>query len=346
MSISTDATFLSEISIYLPLFKWQRSGNVAKCRCILCGDSKKDHTKTRGFFYPDEENSGLQYKCHNCGKSMSFSWFLKTQFPETYREYRLTRFRERGSRKRETVKEDHAPAITIKPAPKKPDARKSWVYVNTLPDDHPAKVYCRSRMLKDSHMKRIVFADCFKKWSEENFPEVDMYPPEGPRIIFPFIDESGHCFGAQGRIFVESEKSDRFKSVMEKNSKRGKIFGLETVNKNLPVLVVEGVIDSIFLPNCVALCGGDVNISFKDLSPMVIIILDNEPRNQDTINRLSKAIYMGFRVVIWPLDSKYKDINDMVKKAGMSVKEILTVISENSFSGAKAKAKLTFWKKI
>lgn len=344
MSLSLDSKYLSEISIYLPLFKWQRSGQVAACRCIICGDSKKDQTKTRGFFYPDEDRSCLRYKCHNCGASMKFSFFLKSNFNETYRDYCLERFRDRHKRTpkiKEPVKVIEPSQEPVQEGPKK----AHWIYVSFLEDTHPAKQYCVSRGLSEKHMRRIVYSDCFQRWAFDNLGELDSIPPKGPRLIFPFIDENGECYGAQGRVFTDTDKSSRFKSAMKKGSKRGKIFGLETVNKTLPVIVVEGVIDSILLPNCIAICGGDINKEFKNLSDTVIVALDNEPRSKDTINRTEKAIDMGFRVVIWPLDSRLKDINDMIK-SGMTVRDILKIIAENSFSGLKAKAKLTFWKKI
>lgn len=341
MSISTDSSYLSEISIYLPLFKWQRSGNVALCRCILCGDSRKDSTKTRGFFFPNDDNNSLQYKCHNCGQSMKFSWFLKTQFPETYREYVLTKFRERTAKKTERAN----PVVKKKELPKAPVDPLKWTFVADLPDDHDAKVYCVGRGLQEAHMKRIVYSDCFQKWAIDNLVELEQYPPKGPRLIFPFIDTEGFLFGAQGRVFVDTDKNDRFKSAMKKDCHRGKVFGLDIVNKSLPVIIVEGVVDSLLLPNCIALCGGDVTSEFLNLSKDVIVALDNEPRNEDTVNRMVKAIDMGYRVVLWPIATTLKDINNMIN-SGMTVKEILRIIANYSFSGAVAKLKLTYWKKV
>ncbi len=345
MSLSLDSQYLSEISIYLPLFKWQRGGQVAACRCIICGDSKKDQTKTRGFFYPDEDRTYLRYKCHNCGASMKFSFFLKSNFNETYRDYCLEKFKDRHKKKPVEKVEEQKPIEVPQETKDKPRNKPHWIYVSYLEDNHPAKQYCISRGLSEKHMRRIVYSDCFQKWAYDNIGELELSPPKGPRLIFPFIDENGECYGAQGRIFIETDKSSRFTSAMKKDSKKGKVFGLERVNKTLPVIVVEGVIDSILLPNCIAICGGDMNKEFKNISENVIVALDNEPRSKDTINRTEKAIDMGFRVVIWPLDSKLKDINDMIK-SGMTVRDILKIIAENSFSGLKAKAKLTFWKKI
>lgn len=344
--LSLDIRFISTISSSLPLFSWQRYGEVASFRCILCGDSKKDKTKTRGFFYPDKHRLGMEYKCHNCGESMKFWYFLKTQFPEYYKEYRLEKFKNAPDKTKTTP----APPMPKKEPPVKKEVVKfksnpEWIYISELPDSHKAKVYCVERGLTNAQMSKIVYADSFSVWVDKYIGVCDSEVPDNARLVFPFIDENGECYGAQGRVFYPSSDKDRFRIAMQFDSKKGKLFGLERLNLKLPVLVVEGVIDSLFLPNCIAICGGDINESFKTISKDIYVILDNEPRSVDTVNRMRKAIEMGFRVVFWNIDTKYKDINDMVFKGKMTTREIIRHIYENSYAGAQAKAKMTFWKR-
>ena len=71
-------------------------------------------------------------------------------------------------------------------------------------------------------------------------------------------------------------------------------------------------------------------------------IYDNEPRNREITNRISKTIDAGGSVVIWPDNIDDKDINDMV----MSGKDVQSVIESNIYSGLEAKLKFTTWKKI
>jgi len=348
--LALDSKYLGIIASSLPLFKWVRLGRIARCRCIICGDSRKDKTKTRGFFYTDKNSAGLHYKCHNCSISMSFSYFLKTQFPEEYKEYRLEAYRTSGNRPVYTPKEEPAPEVTpvvtpeVKPV--RTQKKYDWRYVSELMPDHPAKQYCIGRGMTDKQMSKIVYAKNFRDWVATHIGEVEKEPPWDERLIFPFIDENGLCFGAQGRKFVPCEDRDRFKSAMSVNAKLGKVFGLERINKDSPVIVVEGVVDSLFLPNCVAICGGDINDFFKTLSKKVFVVLDNEPRSKDTVARMEKAINDGFTVVFWDIDTKFKDINDMILKGGMTPKDIIKHIAEHSYSGVRAKAKLAFWKKL
>jgi hypothetical protein len=73
-----------------------------------------------------------------------------------------------------------------------------------------------------------------------------------------------------------------------------------------------------------------------------IWVYDNEPRNREIVNRISRSIDRGERVVIFPQEIKQKDLNDM-KLAGHDVQSL---VESNTYQGLKAKVKLTEWKKV
>jgi hypothetical protein len=89
------------------------------------------------------------------------------------------------------------------------------------------------------------------------------------------------------------------------------------------------------------MCGADLDISRWGISNPVWIY-DNEPRNREITNRISKTIDSGQSVVIWPNGIDDKDINDMV----MSGLDVQSVIDSNTYSGLEAQLKFTTWKKI
>ena len=120
-----------------------------------------------------------------------------------------------------------------------------------------------------------------------------------------------------------------------------KVFGLDTIDKKLPVYVVEGPFDSTFINNSVALCGSDGEVGDLEGSDKVFVY-DNEPRNKEIVARIERCIERGERVVIWPSNIRDKDINDMVL-SGHKVQEI---VESNTYSGLQAKLKFTTWKKI
>ena len=77
-----------------------------------------------------------------------------------------------------------------------------------------------------------------------------------------------------------------------------KIYGLDTIDKRLPIYVVEGPFDSTFVDNSVALCGSDGDLGYLKGSDLVLVY-DNEPRNREIVNRIGRCIERNQKVVIW-----------------------------------------------
>jgi hypothetical protein len=120
-----------------------------------------------------------------------------------------------------------------------------------------------------------------------------------------------------------------------------KIYGYDSIDKELPVYVVEGPFDSTFISNSVALCGSDGDVGCLEGSDLVFVY-DNEPRNKEIVRRVGDAIDRGNKVVIWPNNINHKDINDMI----LSGLDPQSMIKLNTYSGLEAKLKFTNWKKI
>jgi hypothetical protein len=92
------------------------------------------------------------------------------------------------------------------------------------------------------------------------------------------------------------------------------------------------------------MAGSDIDKSyFSDFSD-VVFILDNEPRNKQIVDKLSKIINDGFKVVIWPENIKEKDINDIIL-SGMDTLELMDIISKNTVDDLEAKLRYSQWKK-
>ena len=73
-----------------------------------------------------------------------------------------------------------------------------------------------------------------------------------------------------------------------------------------------------------------------------IWVYDNEPRNREIVNRISKTIDRGDKVIIWPSEITEKDINDMI----LSGHNVMSVLESNTYSGLEAKVQFNNWKKI
>ena len=152
------------------------------------------------------------------------------------------------------------------------------------------------------------------------------------------IDEDGKWFGIQGRSLAPKSVLRYITCIFDKE--KTKLFGMDRIKKDEVVYVTEGPFDSYFLRNAIAMCGSDVDYSTMDYR--FTFVFDNEPRNREIVDRIAKTINNGHSVVIFPKSIKEKDLNDM-HLAGHDVKEI---VKSNTFKGAEAKVKLTFWKKV
>ena len=86
-----DSKFISLVSSRLEKFS-RKKADLFNFRCPICGDSSKNKTKTRGYLYVVKNNTN--FKCHNCGSSMSLSNFLKKLDPVLHKQYVMEKFKE------------------------------------------------------------------------------------------------------------------------------------------------------------------------------------------------------------------------------------------------------------
>ena len=318
-----DSKFIGLVSSRLEKFKRVKS-NLYNFRCPICGDSKKNKSKTRGYLYAVKANTN--FKCHNCGASMSLNNFLKQVDPAVHKQYVLEKF-----------KDGFSGRSTVIPEPdfkfEAPKFKKKLKLPKASEDPRPAG-YLTARKLNPED---FYYAEHFKKFANSLKPTFDSEEHDEERIIIPLYYEK-NLIGFQGRSIGLSKV--KYITVMLDDD-APKIYGLDNIRTDAPVYVTEGPFDSTFIRNAIAMCGADADVSRWGISNPVWIY-DNEPRNREITNRIAKTIDAGHSVVIWPESIDDKDINDMV----MSGLDVQSVIESNTYSGLEAKLKFTTWKKI
>ena len=320
-----DIRFINLISSRLPKFKRVKP-DLYNFRCPICGDSEKTKNKARGYLYRIKTNTN--YKCHNCGISLSFNNFLKQVDPALHKEYTLEKFKEGHTGKNFVAKE---PKFEFE----KPKFKKTLkIGLPKASSNQDAKKYLEDRKLDPD---KFYYTDKFKEWTNSKVHTFDDLTYDEPRIIIPLIYEDKFV-GYQGRSLGPSKV--KYITVMLDDD-APKIYGLDKVGRDAPVFVTEGPFDSTFIRNSIAMCGADADVDRWGISNPVYIY-DNEPRNREILNRISKTIESGESVVIWPESIDDKDINDMV----MSGLDVQSVIESNTYSGLEAKLKFNTWKKI
>ena len=318
-----DSKFIGLVSPKLHKFKRVKS-DLYNFRCPICGDSKKNKSKTRGYLYAVKANTN--FKCHNCGASMSLNNFLKHVDPAVHKQYVMEKFKEGHTGRNFVIDE---PDIKFE-APKFKKKLK-------LPkaSDYPRPAgYLTARKLNPDD---FYYAEHFKKFVNSLKQTFDDTKHDEERIIIPLYYEK-NLIGLQGRSI--NPNPVKYITVMLDDD-APKIYGLDNIRRDAPVYVTEGPFDSTFIRNSIAMCGADANVDRWGISNPVWIY-DNEPRNREITNRISKTIDSGQSVVIWPESIDDKDINDMV----MSGLDVQSVIESNTYTGLEAKLKFTTWKKI
>ncbi len=318
-----DSKYIGIISPRLGKFKRVKS-NLYNFRCPICGDSKKNKNKTRGYIYSVKTNTN--FKCHNCGASMSFSNFLKHVDAPTHKQYSLEKFKE-GHTGRNFVVEE--PDFKFEAPKFKKSLSIPKAFENPRSDG-----YLTARKLDPS---KFYYTKKFKKFVNTIKPTFDDTRYDEERIIIPIYYEK-NLIGLQGRS-IDPNPVKYITVMFDDNAP--KIYGLDDVEKSEPVYVTEGPFDSTFLSNAIAMCGADGDVGKWGISNPVWIY-DNEPRNREIVNRISRTIDRGESVVIFPSSIDEKDINDMVI-AGHDVQKIVEC---NTYSGLEAKLKFNTWKKV
>ena len=318
-----DSKFIGLISPKLQKFKRVKP-DLYNFRCPICGDSKKNKSKTRGYLYAVKTN--VNFKCHNCGASMSLNNFLKTVDPYVHKQYTFEKFKD-GHTGRNFVAEE--PKFKFEPPKFKPKLDLPKASENQI-----AKQYLEKRNINPS---KFYYTDTFKGWVNTLVTKFDDVKYDEPRIIIPLIYEN-QLIGIQGRSL--GPNSVKYITIML-DEDAPKIYGLDEVDTKKPIYILEGPFDSTFVENSVAMCGSDLDIRSFGWSSY-IWVFDNEPRNREIIERINKTINRGDKVVIWPSSIQEKDVNDMIN----SGHDVRRVIESNTYSGLQAKIKFNYWKKI
>lgn len=331
MSIQVDIHYINQIAPYLRNFK--RVGDRYNFSCCICGDSKKDKSAARGWFFVNQE---INFKCYNCNAPYSFHAIIKLLNPALSKQYYLDKLTGGKSILTKKIELPKKQEVIIKSTDiDLPNAFEIELLYN----------YLKARKIPEKFYKDIYFAERFKEWTntkKETFTG-DGLMYEHSRIIFPFRDYDGKAFGFSAR----GMKNETPKYLIIKfDDTEEKIFGLDRIDLNKHIYAVEGQIDSMFIDNCVAVAGAAFNNKFcKRHKNNLTQIYDNEPRSKAIMDMLDKSIKEGYNVFIWPDIYKTKDINDLIM-SGKTKEQVKEMIDANTFSGMEAKFRYNQWRKI
>jgi len=319
-----DSKFIGLVSSRLQKFKRVKA-DLYNFRCPICGDSQKHKNKARGYFYQVKTNTN--FKCHNCGASLSLNNFLKQIDSTLHKQYTMEKFKEGHTGKNFVVEE---PKFDFKKPifHKKLDLPKA----SEIPI---AKEYLEKRMVDPT---KFYFAKKFKEWVNTKKQTFDTIGRDESRIIIPMYDTERNLIGFQGRSL--GPNFVKYITVMLKEE-APKVYGMDSIDTEKSVYVVEGPFDSTFVKNSIALCGSDGELEHLKAYDL-IYAYDNEPRNKEIVGRIERCIGRNQRVIIWPNHIREKDINDMV----LAGHDIMSILEENTYSSLEAQVQFNNWKRV
>lgn len=339
-----DKKYAQLSSVYLKRFKEVRT-NLYNFRCPFCGDSKKNEVKTRGYLFEDENK--LYFKCWNCGLSKTMAGFLDDLNPELAKEYKFEKLKESGYNFR---RNSNAPVVDQSIKKKLIEKSKSMtdrydivlggIPLNKLPDGHKCLEYVKSRNIPKEYYNYLQYTDRFSDLVKK-FVKDNIKLPNDERLVIPVYNMNKELTHVQGRA-LSSDSKIRYITVTVKQD-APKIFGLDRIIHNKPKYVVEGPLDSLFIPNSIAVM--DSCLHKRGTIPKdYILIHDCQPRNKEIVNQMKSSINLGYSVCMLP-EGYGKDINDMINN-GLSKDELMDIIAKHTYKGLSADVAFGKWKKI
>ncbi len=315
---------------YLPLEGFVDKGNHRyNFRCKICGDSQKSTTKKRGW--ATEYKNNLHISCFNCDYSSSFQKFLKIYYSHLYSDFIKEKYKIGDD-----VKLKHS---TVDIFATEYDSL-NLLQIKDLPTQHISLQYLKKRKLPKEIYNEFYYSDNYALWlnTEIKKDAIDYTVKHDRRIVIPYFNQWKKIFGMQARtIEYATPKYLNYKTDTNKDF----IYGLDKIDFTKIVHVVEGSLDSLFIPNCLAVSGSLSNLNgiLKFTSKEnIIVITDNDKNNKYTDKFQLKLIQQGFKIVIWPKGTPFKDINEAIIK-GLTKEEIHSIIYNNTFQGLLALSK-------
>lgn len=350
--------YINDIGGQLRNFK-QKSTYLWNFSCPFCGDSKKNRFKARGYLY--RSGNYLSFKCHNCNLSLSFPKFLEQLDPVSYRQYTLDKFDKKNkitSKKKSKISEFTQFTRKYKSEIKEKSKINfnKMISINTLYDrlyekeklsdtQRLALDYIINRHIPIHTFDKIFYCDKFKSWANSIIPDKFNLKQnkDFPKIVIPFYGSDGLIMGCQARAFVSEDNFDCKYLTLKFQEDTELIYGLNTVNWNEPVYIVEGPFDSMFINNSLATASSSLHKKKSINYTNTVLVYDNQPRSKELINEMKKAIKDGRTVYFWDNNEQAKDINEFILNGNL-IEDLK--LKENSKIDLEAKLQLQIWKKI
>jgi len=285
--------------------------------CNVCGDGKTGN-RMRGHLLRSKSRKSSEYfwafKCFNegCpasgeGNAWSAEKWLKFTSKELYKRYSRELFKIHSSEKENSEKEREE---RLRQKKLEEEKRKKQIEKEKQAIKHFKTINGDSDFLSQKGRefveKRRIPREVWKRWWVATG---GMYRN---RLIIPFFNKSNTIYYYQARTLVGDEP----KYLNRLGSKDDVIYNIDHIDPSKPVIVLEGIIDSLFIENSIAIIGASISNKVKKrISKLdVYYLFDNDKTGME---KSKKLLLDGEKVFLWNkwhLSSGCKDINDVIVK--------------------------------
>jgi hypothetical protein len=300
-------------------------------RCNVCGDSKHNRKKKRGWILKNK--SPWLYYCHNCNASMPVTKWIKSYFPDIHRDFiKEVMLMNSHQISSPTINSLLKIKVDLPKTPVKTyESVKTKEIVPILKYNteiaRKAIKLCQSRNINE---------EIWKRWY------VGVDGTYKNRLIIPFYDTDDNIYYFQARTLINAE--NKYTNMIE--NRENAIYNFFIVDPTKPVIVFEGIIDSLFVNNSIALLGTNwpeevqkkIDSQFNDL----YFLLDNDEPGR---NKSKVLLMKGYKVFMWkrfiqeynlPTREKW-DVNDIclyLKKDKFTFEELKKYFTNSIIMGA------------
>lgn len=258
------------------------------CRCPICGDSKTNKRKRRGWFIWNRKFDTYVFNCFNCGETTNFQKICKLLRPSLFENYsteekkvKFNDFVYNSQSNKDISDVIHDDSIEVALLPK--DTIK-------CSDNSKCLDYLRNRKVPERFIKKWKYNDKYG-------------------LIIPFEFDDTTIYGWQSRNL---DTKYFHISLPEENMK---IWNWFSVDKSKPVFICESIIDATMLyrigEQSIAMLGADINLdSFMELDEP-IFAFDNDKTGLDKTIKYSK-LFPDALFLVYDKRIKQKDLNEII----------------------------------
>jgi len=211
--------------------------------------------------------------------------------------------------------------------------------VRDLPETSSAWKFCTNRKLPIDTFD-FYYAVDFIAWTKNHTDKFESCRgPDHGRVIIPWHDRDHKIIGYSARDVGGEQEQKYYRILVDENVKE-RFFGLDRLDDTKKHYVLEGEIDSLMIPNAIAVANGKLH-TYRH--PNAVYIPDADVRNKHIMRNVKDMVELDLKVAFMPPDLPGKDLNELVQ-AGWTSDDILDVVDRNTYERLNAMLVFNNWK--